>query len=386
MKAYFSLSLTFLYFFLNPLLISASAGDWIPEQIQCKYHCEKNYCLKTEPPLDEDVDILINPPFIPSKQSVTPNFIDVFLLWDCQSLCDYQCQQLTTNMLQEKIATTDLKTQKEQELEIEQFHGKWPFVRIAYIQEFWSTVFSLGNFIPHFTALSKLNKNQNIYSKSNSNNNNNKSNNNDLLINNYKLVALMGCCAWISSFIFHFRDLIVTEKLDYFFAGATVLSGFYAISVRVFVGGDKRKQTKYGKLAFSLCALIFMAHILRLYFDWSYTYNMRFNIFFGVLQYIMLITVGISNYFKYKGNKYLNVFKLSFTPIFLVFFTGLSMSFELFDIFIPSLQIDSHALWHCMTIWPSFKLYDFFIEDHKALMSSQKEGNLSDTTDDLKRK
>ncbi|XBW37393.1 hypothetical protein QEN19_002973 [Hanseniaspora menglaensis] len=346
----FSFSFSFITaVLLKPIFIASSPGDWYPEQIQCKYHCEERYCLETKPPLDEDVDMNEEPLFVPLQSSITPNFIDSFLLWDCESLCDYKCQQLTTEYLQKKR-----KMDKSNE-KLVQFHGKWPFTRVFYIQEFWSTIFSIGNFIPHFAALRKLNKINASDGKPN------------LLIKNYKLVAIMGSCAWTFSAIFHFRDILITEKLDYFFAGGTVLSGFYAISMRVVVGGDKRKQKKYGLIGFLICSVIFFAHVLKLYIDWSYTYNMRFNIFFGILQYIMLITVGVNNYFKYRNSKYLNVFKLSATPVLLVLFTGASMSFELFDIFIPQLQLDSHAIWHGLTIWPSFKLYEFFIEDFIAL-------------------
>lgn len=340
-------------FLLNPMLVASSPGDWIPEQIQCKYHCEKQYCPVVNPPLDEDVDVSLKPRFFPQRQSISPDFVDKLLHWDCESLCDYQCQQLTTSMLQEQI---DQGTEEK----LVQFHGKWPFTRVFYIQEFWSVLFSLGNFVPHLLSFFKLNKI------------NKKLDHDNLLINNYRLVAIMGCCAWFFSSVFHFRDLLVTEKLDYFFAGGTVLSGFYAISMRVFLGADREKHKKYGLIGFFFCVLVFSMHVLRLYIDWSYTYNMRFNICFGILQYIMLITLGVQNYIRYRGNKYLNVFKISFTPIFLVFFTGLSMSFEMFDIFISSWQLDSHAIWHGLTIWPTFKLYEFFIEDFKALMSSSR--------------
>lgn len=329
--------------------VSGSIGDWYPEQIQCKYHCEKDNCDYTTSLMDEDVDVssyLYKPTF----SQVNPSFIDKLLFWDCISLCDYQCQQLTTDMITSRMTNTDEK--------IVQFHGKWPFVRIFYIQEFWSTLFSLGNFIPHFLAYKKLNKF--------------KLQKRHLLFNNYKLVSIMGSLAWFFSTIFHFRDTILTEKLDYFFAGGTVLSGFYACTMRFLLGGDLRKHQKYGSLGFSICLLIFTSHVFRLYIDWSYTYNMRFNILFGVLQYIMLITIAVRNYYTYKNNRYVSLFKVSFLPVLLVIGTSLSMSFELFDIFIPWLQLDSHAIWHGLTILPSFYLYEFFIEDYKALMGSIK--------------
>lgn len=343
----FRRSLVALLIFINS--VAGSVGDWYPEQIQCKYHCEVDNCEYQTSILDEDVN-LSSYLYKPSASQVKPNFIDKLLFWDCVSLCDYQCQQLTTDMIMSRMEDTDEQ--------IVQFHGKWPFVRVVYIQEFWSTLFSIGNFIPHFLAYKKL---SNIKIQKNKSH---------LLINNYKLVSIMGSLAWLFSTIFHFRDTLLTERLDYFFAGGTVLSGFYACTMRFLLGGDIHKHKKYGSLGFSICLLIFACHVLRLYLDWSYTYNMRFNIAFGVLQYLMLITIAVKNYHTYRNNRYVSVFKVSVLPVLLVVGTSLSMSFELFDIFIPSFQLDSHAIWHGLTILPSFFLYEFFIQDYKALMGS----------------
>ena len=177
---------------------------------------------------------------------------------------------------------------------------------------------------------------------------------------------------WFCSTIVHFRNTIITEKLDYFFAGGTVLSGFYTCTMGFLLGGEMRKHKKYGSLGFSICLLIFTCHVLRLYIDWSYTYNMRFNILFGILQYLMLITIALKNYFNYRNNRYVSLFKVSVLPVMLVVGTSLSMSFELFDIFIPWLQLDSHAIWHGLTILPSFYLYEFFVEDYKALKGTNR--------------
>lgn len=327
---------------------AGSVGDWYPEQIQCKYHCEVDNCEYQSSIPDEDVD-LSSYLYKPLPSQVQPDFIDRLLFWDCVSLCDYQCQQLTTDMIISRMERTNEQ--------IVQFHGKWPFVRTLYIQEFWSTIFSIGNFIPHFLAHKRL---SNIKTQKKGH----------LLINNYKLVTTMGSLAWLFSTIFHFRDTLLTERLDYFFAGGTVLAGFYACTMRFLLGGDIHKHKKYGLLGLSICLLIFAAHVLRLYLDWSYTYNMRFNIAFGVLQYMMLITIAAKNYHTYRNNRYVSIFKVSVLPVLLVVGTSLSMSFELFDIFIPWLQLDSHAIWHGLTILPSFYLYEFFIEDYKALMRS----------------
>ncbi|SCU95301.1 LAMI_0F01904g1_1 [Lachancea mirantina] len=321
----------------------ASPGDWLDEFIECNEECTAiRQCFGPN-----------ESGFLTSHKSSnfkrTPFLLRHFLLWDCASDCDYQCQQIVTK---ERIASGK---------KIEQFHGKWPFKRVLGTQEFFSTVFSVGNFIPHYRGLKLLaaeRKRTPAWNKAR------------VLLTSYMSVAVVGMLAWTASTVFHTRDVDITEKCDYFFAGATVLSGFHAISIRVFrldcLDGVRRI------FSYSVGAL-FALHILRLLLDWSYTYNMRFNIFFGVLQYLLLIALAYRNYTKLKTLSYsrkpryasksslLN--RLCLVPVGLVIGTSLAMSFELFDIFNYDLQIDSHSIWHACTVLPSWKLYDFFVDD-----------------------
>ncbi|CDO92749.1 unnamed protein product [Kluyveromyces dobzhanskii CBS 2104] len=192
---------------------------------------------------------------------------------------------------------------------------------------------------------------------------------------NYQFIAVAGMLAWICSSVFHTRDLIITEKLDYFFAGATVLAGFHAVFYRVL---RLDMHPRIGKLFTAFTFVIFSGHILRLYLDWSYTYNMRFNIFFGLLQYVMLITVAILNYQRLSTSRAHLIYDLTIVPIGLVVFTGVAMSSELFDFFNYDWQIDSHAIWHALTVLPSFYLYRFFLKDYNFL-SSKSVVNIKDT-------
>lgn len=314
----------------------ASLGDNLDEFIDCVEACE--YQRKC----NDATRIHAASQFAHITFDETP-ILYKLLLWDCSSDCDYQCQQIIT------------KSRIEAQEEIYQFHGKWPFKRSMGLQEFYSTVFSVGNFIPHYQGFKLL---KNVLGRVPH------SNKNRVLLQNYLLVAISGMLAWTCSSVFHTRDLILTEKLDYFFAGATVLSGFHAIFTRV----TRLDEKQYLRKLFSLGTLgVFLLHILRLHFDWSYTYNMRFNVFFGVLQYALLITVSFLNYKALCKSKVGSMRQLVVLPIFLVCFTGIAMSNELFDFFSYTWQIDSHAIWHVLTIFPSFFLYPFFLADYYAV-------------------
>ena len=353
------LNLAILLSFL-PLQVTCSPGDNLDEFWDCRDACEyQRRCPGF--PIDW-IDSEKNE-FASHEFEDTPFVLSKFLFWSCIGDCDYQCQQIITKM------------RMEQGEEILQFHGKWPFLRLLTMQELFSAVFSMGNFIPHYRAFLKLRSKVARATPAE------RTNSRTRLLQNYMSVAIAGMAAWIASTIFHWRDLLITEKCDYFFAGMTVVSAFHAIFARITHIHQYKTLSTYftGSVMF-----IFFLHILRLYIDWSYTYNMRFNVFFGILQYLLLICLAIQNYMHLKQKqrqrqkhpkandsayyKQSNlIFRLTILPILLVISTATAMSLELFDFFSYRFQIDAHALWHFCTIVPSWYLYDFFIDDYDLI-------------------
>lgn len=331
--------------------VSGSPGDLLDEFVECKEICESEYTFTG---LKQGASNLYQ------KYSFHTSIPLVYkvLLWDYKSDCDYQCQQIIT---QKRINENQ---------EIYKFHGKWPFKRMFGFQEFFSSLFSIGNFIPHYRGHLFLNKQLGIFNRSES----------KVILYGYWYLSIAGMFAWFFSTIFHTRDLEITEKFDYFFAGATVLSGFHAIFLRV-MRLDKIPKLK--RIFSSGIIVIFSLHILRLYLDWCYTYNMRFNVFFGILQYVLLITLSIQNRKRlnrilirknslYSNKQYFQLmFKLFTVPLLLVGFTIIAMSSELFDYFSYTWQIDSHALWHALTILPSWYMYNFFVADYVYIVNGQ---------------
>lgn len=329
----------------------ASPGDNLDEFIDCTYACE--YQRKCDGSMINYIDKDRNA-FSAVQFSFTPVFYSRFLLWDCISDCDYQCQQIITR----------LRVHHNEELL--QFHGKWPFLRLFGTQELFSVLFSVGNFLPHYQGYQKLKMKLETRRGSQSFNK---------LLHNYQYVSIAGMLAWTASTIFHFRDLIVTEKLDYFFAGLTVLSAFHGLFSRM----TRLYLYPLMSRVFTWCMIfIFGVHLLRLYLDWSYTYNMRFNVFFGVLQYMLILLLAYQNYtslmqrntpMKYGRGKM--IVKLCVVPVGLVVFTAMAMSLELFDFFNYQFQIDAHALWHAATIIPSYYLYEFLIQDFEYILENK---------------
>ncbi|AGO10835.1 AaceriAFR678Cp [[Ashbya] aceris (nom. inval.)] len=337
---------------LAPLLSGAlcSVGDRLGEFVECNRVCRARRRCEEHGGAGAFAD---DSPFAAYTFADTPVAYRA-LLWDCSADCDYQCQQVITRR---RLLEGE---------EPVQFHGKWPFVRMLGMQEFFASVFSVANFVPHLQGYRQLQRELKRVSGASST---------PVLLRKYRYLAAVGMLAWVCSAVFHARDMPLTEKLDYFFAGATVLAGFHALYIRF----RRLDLAPARRRLFSLSVLlVFGLHVARLYRSWSYTYNMRFNICFGLLQYLLLVLLALQNYSSLRRQRqqlgtgiYAQrpglQFQLVLVPVLLVLYTAMAMSSELFDFFSYRWQIDSHAIWHFLTVAPSFVLYDFFLKDYRYL-------------------
>ncbi|KAK9320981.1 Per1-like protein [Lipomyces orientalis] len=300
---------------------NASAGDQLPEFRQCVADCNEIVCNSESPP-------------------ELPLYLTAFF-WDCSQDCDYQCQRSITF---ERI--DDNKP-------VLQFHGKWPFQRLLGIQEPASVLFSVLNFVPHYNAFHELRKTLPP----------DDARSNFFLRKYYLLVTITGMNAWIWSAVFHCRDFVLTERLDYFSAGTTILSGFYFAVVRNF--RLDRQQMATTRVAFTIaCCVALFCHVFYLSFiRFSYSYNMMANVVIGIFQNLLWIYYSISNYFfpadiySHQRESWL------LWPLWNVILLTFAMCLELFD-FPPWMDaIDAHSLWHAATIVPSFWWYRWMTKD-----------------------
>lgn len=362
----------------------ASPGNDLDEYNDCRYQCEQLTCFRNPYNLvqediwhelkqngrENDYDWHNYNPHWQFDKMPLPLHLRL-LQWNCESNCDYQCQILVT------------KDRIEEHEEVYQFHGKWPFRRIFGIQEFASMIFSIGNFIVHLIGFKKLLKAIRE----------NESTPKSILKSDFiviLLISMITMFAWSFSTIFHIRDYLVTERLDYYFAGLTVLSGFYGIGSRVF---KLYLPSRFlGRLLFTIgCLSAYVAHVYRLETDWLYTYNMQANITIGILQYILWGKLCFSLYGRYyhieqSNDKVENLHHLQYIhsnrvfiyhffsrspklyslyPLFLSLIVIAGMSLEILDF--PPIGFalfDAHSLWHLVTIFPGFfGWYDWMIWD-----------------------
>ena len=219
-----------------------------------------------------------------------------------------------------------------------QFHGKWPFYRFMGMQEPFSVIFSLFNFLAHDWGMTKIRSTiPSSYP----------------LRKYYLMVGYIGLASWAFSMIFHTRDFSITEKLDYFAAGAQVMYGMYYSPIRIFRLDDADSPVKASLLRLwtTLCIVLYVAHISYLSFwRFDYTYNMTANVVVGIVQNLLWTYFSIARYRRLKRI-------WAAWPGLIVAWIIMAMSLELFD-FPPWWgMLDAHSLWHLGTVGPTIWWY-----------------------------
>jgi hypothetical protein len=158
------------------------------------------------------------------------------------------------------------------------------------------------------------------------------------------MLGYVGCASWLFSMVFHTRDTLLTERLDYFAAGAQVLYGLYLAVLRVF-RLDKRDPPYRPSLRRAwtgFCCFLYILHVGTLTYSWSYTRNMAANVVVGALQNLVWIAFSYTQ-FREKGMKY------SVLPGLLAACVTAVMSLELLDFAPIGRMLDAHSLWHLAT-------------------------------------
>ncbi|KAK1497556.1 hypothetical protein CTAM01_07826 [Colletotrichum tamarilloi] len=290
--------------------VEASYGDRLPEFRECVQVCHDENCA-------------------PGKDATPIPFHRRLLLWTCASECDYACQHIITK---ERLAAGE---------RVVQFHGKWPFPRMLGIQEPASTLFSLGNLWAHQNGWRKLRA---VIPASYP------------LRPWYEWLAGVGIASWTFSAIFHTRDFVATEQLDYFAAGASVLYGLYYTVVRIMRLDRPTPRRRSVLRAWTLlCVLLYAGHIAYLKgVRWDYTYNMTANVIIGVIQNLMWLWFSLNKYRQSRRT-------WAIWPSIVVAVVVMVMSLELFDFPPVWGALDAHSLWHLGTIPPTVLI--FLIKD-----------------------
>ncbi|PVU93311.1 hypothetical protein BB561_003353 [Smittium simulii] len=283
-------------------VVTSSSGDRSSEFKICAIRCFQNNCNK-------------NPTPLPLYLRIT--------LWSCEDNCKYHCQR--------EITQLSIK----QGSKIHQYYGKWPFKRILGIQEPASVIFSLLNGYFHYVSWKKI----------------------DLKVDRMnpshlwlKIYVVIGVWVWSWSAIFHTRDFIFTERMDYHSASILVIYLLFIPTVYLVKGRGKRAA----KNVFRILSAAYLYHVFYLQFiAFSYRYNMIVNASIGLCANIIWMVISYKLYRK-------NVKKF-YVPVLLMLYTDVAFSLEALD-FPPLLDMfDAHSLWHAATIPVTYWWYEWLI-------------------------
>ncbi|MCL4152882.1 UNVERIFIED_CONTAM: hypothetical protein GTU68_006431 [Idotea baltica] len=226
---------------------------------------------------------------------------------------------------------------------VPQFYGKWPFIKVWGLQEPASVLFSFLNWLANVYNIIQFRKvvpsSAPLY----------------LLCHSHFLICAN---AWIWSMVFHARDTLLSEKLDYFSAFSMVLFSLLMLLIRTRGRGNLQRKV----YLFGGAVLFFLYHVWYLStrrFD--YGYNMKVNVTIGVLNGVewMWWTVNRPDYHPY-------LFWCRVTMVCM----GATMFLELLDF--PPLfwTFDAHALWHLATSVLPFLWYRFLEGDCLYLLEN----------------
>ncbi|KAI5079295.1 hypothetical protein GOP47_0004774 [Adiantum capillus-veneris] len=255
-------------------------------------------------------------------------------MWDCTAECKYQC-----------MVQRELERRVEGQLPV-QYHGKWPFKRLLSLQEPASVVFSIANLVMHLEGLlsflslvlNKLpqrcqGKRSPYYEYS------------TLWI----IYSLLAINSWFWSAIFHARDIVLTERMDYLSAVSVI--GYTLIVAILRTMNDKAEATRV--MVVSPIIAFLATHMLYLtLMKFDYGLNMKICLIMGVLQLLIWTVWG---WFVHHPAR----FKLWFV----VLGGAAAMLLEIFDF--PPLWglFDAHSLWHAVTVPLTYFWWGFIKDD-----------------------
>lgn len=264
--------------------------------------------------------------------------------WDCTSDCQYRCMWLVE----------DTKKNQTPERVVEKYFGKWPFLRAFGAQEPASVITSLANLAANMYCLVRTIKQIGL-----------RSHHSHRLRPQTRIFPWLylghfaiSCNAWLWSAVFHCRDTRITERLDYFSAGALVAFNLFISLARVATLTSTRSLFTLGGPIFTL--YIYHVHrMLTVLFD--YGLHVGLCVGAGALQTAAWAAWALCSKTgrAHPGRTALLKFMAA---------VNFATLLEILD-FPPLWKVlDAHALWHAATAPLTLLWYKFVATDIDLLM------------------
>jgi hypothetical protein len=315
--------------------------------------------------------------------------------WDCASNCGYECMHANEARRQRTWAAQQEKLQQQQQGQGQppspspasppptwKYHGKWPFTRVLGFQELFSSLFSVVNALPHLYWFVRLRRefapqgsflglgfglgsgsgSAGAGTKARGGPSSSSSSAAALhMLPLWSLYSAVYTNTWLWSTVFHARDLLWTERLDYFCASTGLTFSLAVVLIRIF---DVRQWSRRGAFVFLPLALGLAAHIS--YLQWvhfDYGWNMRVSLCVGVAHSFLWLWLCISRW----GDGY----HARMVGVTLALWACAAL--EVFDFPPWGRLLDAHAIWHGLTPVLGFMFYQWVRDDLRFQLKQQQE-------------
>jgi hypothetical protein len=258
--------------------------------------------------------------------------------WDCAADCAYLCMWAREARKGAAAAAAGARPRAEK------YFGKWPFRRLWGMQEPASVAFSIANLAAAAASLAALARRRRAASLSAAPN---------AFASLWAAHFALAANAWLWSAAFHTRDTRLTERLDYFSAGAAVAFNLFLTLARVL-------RVERGAARAALAAPIaaaYAAHVRRM-LTVLFDYGLHVGLCVGAGAAQTALWLGWALLTKEGRAHPQRRALLAFTAA-----VNASMLLEVLDFPPLGAALDAHALWHAATaplaaLWFAFVAAD----------------------------
>ena len=259
--------------------------------------------------------------------------------WTCVDDCRYECMWEMERRSQELGRP------------VEKYFGKWPFERMLGMQEPASVLLSFLNLVANAHCLYMLMGHRHKQGGADAEQ--------QRSTMAWKILwafhFILACNAWLWSCVFHSRDMKLTERLDYFSAGAVIAFDTFLSVCKLVPPSVVSYPGKY--LLGLAIGVVYARHMYYMhYIKFDYGYHVGLCIGLGLMQsiawmvWIFVSTEGRSH----PGRKHLSLFVAA---------VNVAVLLEVLD-FPPLLSVlDAHALWHLATVPLVYVWFAFVTRD-----------------------
>lgn len=320
-----------------------------------------------------------------------------FFGWDCASNCGYECMHANEARRQRSWALQQEKLQQAQQAQQQgpaqgqgqgqqaasssvsppptwKYYGKWPFTRVCGFQELFSSLFSVANALPHLYWFVRLRREfaapgsflgppaaPGTRARGGPSASAAASSSSLPMLPLWGLYSAVYTNTWLWSTVFHARDLLWTERLDYFCASIGLAFSLAVVLIRIF---DIRSWRRRCGLVFLPLSLGLGAHIS--YLQWvhfDYGWNMRVSLCVGVVHSFLWLWLCVSRWSDaYHGRMVAVTLAL-----------WACAALEVFDFPPWARLLDAHAIWHGLTPVLGFMFYQWVRDDLRFQLKQQQE-------------